>query len=256
MSSNSVRRRSVRWLMISRPAARAAAALVVGVAASPGLWLRTEKILDQFEHAGRPDVLREIRSARVQYAGDLGPPDGGRMSTGDQVERVIGKRQRWLVGCGHDNHTARVQQRRRLGDIRRPRLGGNHGARKQLRLTQNLATTGLNVQSSGRGLQPTRSSAADNPTKAALRWPAHRARRSPTPPPAPTLLHRPAPRKSVPCGITMPATAPDHECINRGQIMALALVDAQTPMARDSLGPLIFGVLGVTAVRDFECAAT
>lgn len=54
----------------------------------------------------------------------------------------------------------------------------------------------------------------------------------------------------------MPATASDHECINRGQLMAFDLVDAQTSMARDSLGPLIFGVLGVTAVRDFEYAAT
>ncbi|WP_231970955.1 class I SAM-dependent methyltransferase, partial [Mycobacterium sp. E3198] len=54
----------------------------VRVKFGPFLGLRSDEVLDQLAHRGRPDVLRKVGAARPQHPTDLGPPHGDRMAGG------------------------------------------------------------------------------------------------------------------------------------------------------------------------------
>ncbi|ORW67768.1 hypothetical protein AWC22_27255 [Mycobacterium riyadhense] len=54
-------------------------------------------------------MLREVGATRAQQPGNLGPPHGDRVSAGDQVERLVGKRQRRLVARRDNHYSTRMQ---------------------------------------------------------------------------------------------------------------------------------------------------
>ena len=47
------------------------------------------------------------------------------MATGHQVERVVGERERRLLGVGDNDSSERMEQRGRPGDVGRPTLCGD-----------------------------------------------------------------------------------------------------------------------------------
>ncbi len=118
-------------------------------------------------------MLGQVAAAGAQHPGDLGPPHGHRMTAGHQVEGTVGEGQRRLVRVGHHGRAERVQQGRRLGHVRRPRLGGDHCPREAPgHARQHLAAPGLHVQRRRRVRQPRAEQPLVAPGRALLARPA------------------------------------------------------------------------------------
>lgn len=172
MSKNSVSSVSSRRSTTSSPAASASARARCGSQRRGPRGLRTEEVLDEFEDAGRADLLREVRATGLQHARDLRPPGGHRMPADHQVERRVPERQRRLVRVGDHDRAARVQEGGGAGDVRRPGLGGD-GHRRQLRGGgEDLAAAGLDVEGRLRPAQPVGHGARIPPGGALLGGPA------------------------------------------------------------------------------------
>lgn len=102
-------------------------------------------------------MLREVGAAGCEHAGDLRPPDGGRVPAGHQVEGAVGEGQRRLLGIGDDDGSERMQEGRRPRQVWRPAFGGDQRRREVLGAGagEHLTTAGLDVQRGrGRGELP------------------------------------------------------------------------------------------------------
>ncbi len=89
----------------------------------------------------RTDLLRQVRPARSQHAGDLPPEHDDGMTAHDQVERSVPEGQRGRVGDGHDAGAQRQQRPAGRLDVGPPTLGGHQERRAALATVATVAST-------------------------------------------------------------------------------------------------------------------
>ena len=86
----------------------------------PAHRLRPHHEIGQLPVGAGPDLLRKIRSAGAQDAGDLRPDRDRGMPAHDQVERRLAERQAGFVVRRYHRRAERVQVPLRCSDVRRP----------------------------------------------------------------------------------------------------------------------------------------
>ena len=112
----------------------------------------SEEELADLDVGAAANVLSEVRAARSEHPGDLGPVDGGRVAARYEVEGTVGEGQRRIFGIGHEDGAERMQQRCCLRGVRWPTFGRHHCSWEVLGSCagEHFTTTGLDVQRSGR----------------------------------------------------------------------------------------------------------